>query len=100
MRRFKQLLEDVRNPGPYTGLYPEQPLGTSAEDAGSWRVQCLLMNAEIRYSLYLQLLEDWVSKRNRSRKSLSDLPLPPWYEPPPHFPQNSKLTTPPPGTSP
>ena len=83
MRRFKQLLEDVRNPGPYTDLYPEQPLETSPEDAGKWRVQCLLMNAEIRYSLYLQLLEDWVSKRNRSRKSLSDWPLPPWYVPPP-----------------
>ncbi|KAK1835718.1 hypothetical protein QBC39DRAFT_378426 [Podospora conica] len=78
IRRFKQLLEDVRYPGPYANLYPKQPPGTSPQDAGTWRVQCLLMNAEIRYSLYLQLLEDWASKRNRSAKTLTDWPVPPW----------------------
>ena len=80
MRRFRQLLDDVRNPGRYASLYPDQPLETSPDDAGKWRVQCVLMNAEVRYSLYLKLLEEWAPKRNRSRKT--DWPLPPWYERP------------------
>lgn len=35
------------------------------------------MNAEVRYSFYLQLLDDWIRKHGR-KGAKSDWPLPPW----------------------
>lgn len=36
------------------------------------------MNAEVRYSLYLRLLEDWVVANKGKAARLDNWPLPPW----------------------
>ncbi|KAK9853403.1 hypothetical protein MYU51_006475 [Penicillium brevicompactum] len=49
MRKFKRILEDAKNPGRDADSYPLPPPGVSGqEQEGKWRVQCLLMSAEVR----------------------------------------------------
>ncbi|KAH8705709.1 hypothetical protein BGW36DRAFT_422251 [Talaromyces proteolyticus] len=78
MRKFKRILEDVERPGRHAHKFPRPPPGVSGqENEGKWRVQCLLMSAEVRYSLYLQTLERWIA--SYGLKSPKDKwPLPPW----------------------
>ncbi|KAJ6048035.1 hypothetical protein N7460_004182 [Penicillium canescens] len=51
MRKFKRILEDAERPGRHAHRFPPPPPGVSGqEQEGKWRVQCLLMSAEVRYS--------------------------------------------------
>jgi hypothetical protein len=77
MRKLKVILDDTEKSGANEALYPAPPPGYSGleKDAG-WRAQCLLMSAEIRYPMYLQLLEKWVTAHSTASKD--EWPLPPW----------------------
>ncbi len=78
MRRFSIIINAAAYPGPYASWFPKPPRRLANEDeAARWRVQCLLMNAEVRYGLYLRLLSDWIFKRGKGAPSES-WPLPPW----------------------
>ncbi|KAJ5604818.1 hypothetical protein N7510_009972 [Penicillium lagena] len=61
MRKFKCILDDVEQPSGQTRRFPPLPPGISGQkEEARWRVQCLLMSAEVRYSIYLQILERWI----------------------------------------
>lgn len=79
MQRFSRIIQDAASPGPHADRFPASPrrLKTKKE-AGQWRVQCLLMNAEVRYSLYLRLLEDWLVENKGYTPEHDSWPLPPW----------------------
>lgn len=81
MRKFKRILEDVEHhPGWHADRFPSLPTGVSGPGIeGKWRVQCLLMNAEIRYSMYLGLLEKWITAHEPDAPK-DEWPLPPWYD--------------------
>jgi hypothetical protein len=79
MRKFKGILEDTEQPSLNESFYPAPPAGVSTpEMKASWRVQCLMMSAEVRYSMYLQLLEKWVTTHPGAAGSKDQWPLPPW----------------------
>jgi hypothetical protein len=82
MRKFKRILEDAERPGTHAHRFPPPPPGVSSqEQEGKWRVQCLLMSAEVRYSRYLLMLERWI--RSYGVKAPKDeWPLPPWCDNP------------------
>ncbi|KAJ6000280.1 hypothetical protein N7481_000689 [Penicillium waksmanii] len=78
MRKFKRILEDAERPGRYTHRFPPPPPGVSGqEQEGKWRVQCLLMSAEVRYSRYLQMLARWIGSHG-VKTPKDEWPLPPW----------------------
>ncbi|CAI7566607.1 unnamed protein product [Penicillium manginii] len=78
MRKFKRILEDAEQPGNYTHRFPPPPRGVSGqEQEGKWRVQCLLMSAEVRYSRYLRMLESWIGSHG-VKTPKNEWPLPPW----------------------
>ncbi|KAJ2982792.1 hypothetical protein NQ176_g1142 [Zarea fungicola] len=80
MRKLKQILDYARNPGDDASLFPPPPAGcTSNEQEAQWRVQCLLMSAEMRYPMYLKLLESCMLQPDGgSRRQKSELVIPPW----------------------
>jgi hypothetical protein len=78
MRRFSIIIQAAAFPGPYVDWFPVPPRRLANEDeAARWRVQCLLMNAEVRYGLYLRLLNDWIATKGRGAP-VQVWPLPPW----------------------
>lgn len=78
MQKFKRILEDAARPGRYTHRFPRPPFGVSGQEKeGKWRVQCLLMSAEVRYSMYLQTLERWIASHGL-KAPRDKWPLPPW----------------------
>ncbi|KAJ4294725.1 hypothetical protein N0V88_004959 [Collariella sp. IMI 366227] len=81
MRKFQSLFAYAESPGSrYLARFPLPPSGVDAskeDEAAQWRVQCFLMSAEVRYSFYLQLLQDWVTK-NQPNAAKRNWPLPPW----------------------
>ena len=82
MRKFKRILEDAEQPGNYTHRFPPPPRGVSGqEQEGKWRVQCLLMSAEVRYSRYLQTLGAWIGSYG-IKTPKDEWPLPPWCDNP------------------
>lgn len=77
MRKFKGIFDDTEKAGANEALYPAPPPGDlGLEKNAGWRAQCLLMSAEIRYPMYLQLLEKWVTAHGTASKD--EWPLPPW----------------------
>jgi hypothetical protein len=83
MRRFQRILQDIRNPVFNAEYFPALPKDVDLAAAGDdvqerWRVQAFLMNAEVRYSLYLRLLRDWVVANPEKRRDKDAWPLPPW----------------------
>lgn len=67
MRKFKRILEDAENPGRHADRFPPPPPGVSGqEQEGMWRVQCLLMSAEVRYARYLDMLVRWIELWRKS----------------------------------
>ena len=80
MRRFRLMIQDAQSPGPRADRFPAPPSPLPVEeDAAAWRVQALLMNAEVRYGLYLRLLDEWVAANRAAAANLDNWPLPPWY---------------------
>ncbi len=78
MRRFSHIIQAAAYPGPYANWFPAPPRRLANEDeAARWRVQCLLMGAEVRYALYLRLLSDWIAT-NGHGAPVESRPLPPW----------------------
>ena len=78
MRRFNLIIQAAANPGPYANWFPASPRPLVNEDtAARWRVQCLLMSAEVRYGLYLRLLSDWIAAKGHGAP-VESRPLPPW----------------------
>ncbi|OOQ84106.1 hypothetical protein PEBR_31789 [Penicillium brasilianum] len=78
MRRFKCILEDAEQPSKPTQAFPPPPpriLGQ--KDEAKWNLQCLLMSAEVRYSMYLRILARWITSRD-FQSSRDEWPLPPW----------------------
>ncbi|KAK3196513.1 hypothetical protein K4F52_000395 [Lecanicillium sp. MT-2017a] len=71
IQKFRLILDDTANPpSNLAAKYPELPRTFHGDDdTAQWRVQCLLMNAEVRYAQYLRLLD---------RRATSSKPLPPW----------------------
>ncbi len=79
MRRFRLIIQDAESPGAHADRFPDPPRALPAEDeAARWRVQALLMNAEVRYALYLRLLEEWVVANKEAAENPDNWPLPPW----------------------
>ena len=80
MRIFKRIIDDARAPGENAERYPKAPDGVSSEqDLAQWRVQSLLMSAEVRYSMYLTVLYKWCAEPgNHFEKDIGNWPLPPW----------------------
>ncbi len=75
MKKFSLIIKDAENPELHTSRYPAAPAtATKPRDVKMWKVQCLLMAAEFRYSMYLDLLE----KKYAQAVSKQDWPLPPW----------------------
>jgi len=82
MRRFKRITLDAASPGPHADRFPAPPRPLSNErELKRWRVQCLLMSAEVRYPLYLRLLENWVVNNKDKAADRDNWPLPPWQVP-------------------
>ncbi|GAB1317002.1 hypothetical protein MFIFM68171_07212 [Madurella fahalii] len=80
LQMFRKLFNYVESPGPYASKFPLPPSGVDASDpdeGSRWRIQCFLMNAEVRYSFYLRLLRDWI-EANGLLAGKKDWPLPPW----------------------
>ncbi|ATY65423.1 hypothetical protein A9K55_001594 [Cordyceps militaris] len=80
MRKLKSILDYARYPGRDASRFPPLPAGCSGEDqAAQWRVQCILMSAEMRYPMYLKLLEAHMlqSEKNGRRQGL-EMVVPPW----------------------
>ncbi|KAJ4147136.1 hypothetical protein LMH87_001683 [Akanthomyces muscarius] len=80
MRKLKGIVHYARYPGRDASLFPAPPAGCNGEEqAAQWRLQSILMNAEVRYPMYLKLLESRMlqSRRNRRRQE-PDLVVPPW----------------------
>jgi len=79
MRRFRRIIQDTTTPRRHPNRFPAPPRRLANEDeAGTWRVQCLLLNAEVRYALYLRLLNDWVVANKGKGVTADNWPLPPW----------------------
>lgn len=79
MRKLKGILDDTEQSGEDEAFYPAPPPGhEGSEKRGGWRLQCLLMSAEIRYPMYLRLLESWVTAHGAASKD--EWPLPPWSD--------------------
>ncbi|KAL2153355.1 hypothetical protein VTH82DRAFT_4510 [Thermothelomyces myriococcoides] len=80
--RFRALFDHVESPGHHGPNYPSPPPGneaSSTEAVSQWRVQAFLMNAEVRYSFYLCLLQKWVAEgRVEGDGWANSWPLPPW----------------------
>ncbi|KAK1753320.1 hypothetical protein QBC47DRAFT_462933 [Echria macrotheca] len=74
MRKFRSIIQDAEAPGAYVTRYPDPPKTMTEREAPKWRVQCLLMMAEFRYSMYLHLLESFAA----ANVSKQTWPLPPW----------------------
>src|SRR5690242_15488048 len=75
--RFRALFAHVESPGSLASKYPAPPPGdevSTRRTAKQWRVQAFLMNAEVRYSFYLRLLQDWIHK-NGPGAGKKDWPL-------------------------
>jgi hypothetical protein len=82
MRKFKRILEDAENPGRHADRFPPPPPGVSGqEQEGKWRVQCLLMSAEVRYARYLDMLAGWIAYYGEKAPK-DQWPLPPWCDNP------------------
>jgi hypothetical protein len=82
MQKFKCILESAEQPGGDTKAFPTPPSRIlDQEEEGKWRVQCLLMSAEVRYSMYLQILNKWVTSHGIQTPK-DPWPLPPWYDDP------------------
>ncbi|KAJ5825222.1 hypothetical protein N7474_002360 [Penicillium riverlandense] len=80
MRKFKCILNDVEYPSRHADRFPPPPPGVSGpEEEARWRVQCLLMSAEVRYSMYLQSLERWIASHGLQSPK-DEWPLPPWCD--------------------
>lgn len=80
MSKLRNVLRDVQRPDlAWAACFPPiPPQFSTTEDIVVWRVQCMLMGAEIRYSMYLKVLEKWIL--DHGIKSPKDQwPLPPWY---------------------
>ncbi|OAA74851.1 hypothetical protein LEL_06839 [Akanthomyces lecanii RCEF 1005] len=80
MRKLKGIVHYARYPGRDASLFPAPPAGCNGEEqAAQWRLQSILMNAEVRYPMYLKLLESRMlqSRQNRRRQE-PDLVVPPW----------------------
>ncbi|KXX73709.1 Glycine-rich domain-containing protein 1 [Madurella mycetomatis] len=80
LRKLQSLFDHAESFGPDASKFPLPPPGVDAsdpEEGSRWRTQCLLMNAEVRYSFYLRLLRDWI-EANGQLSSKKDWPLPPW----------------------
>ncbi|KAG7284454.1 hypothetical protein NEMBOFW57_010827 [Staphylotrichum longicolle] len=79
MRRFTTIIQHAISPTLDPNRFPAPPRGLVDQDEGGrWRVQCLLMNAEVRYALYLRLLNDWVIANKSKGATPNNRPLPPW----------------------
>lgn len=79
MRRFTLIIQHAASPTLDPNRFPAPPRGLVDQDEGGrWRVQCLLMNAEVRYGLYLRLLNDWVVANKGKGATHDSRPLPPW----------------------
>jgi len=93
MKRFQCIIDGARSPVQFSDRFPPPPTSaevTSEEELGRWRVQALLMSAEVRYSLYLRFLRDWVNDFPEQRADKSSWPLPPWYVGPPGLAKSLK----------
>jgi len=81
MIKFRRIIQDIKYPKTYTEWFPESPnkiYNQKHELAATWRVQALLMNAEVRYSLYLRFLRDWINQNHEKAADKENWPLPPW----------------------
>lgn len=80
MRKLRGIIDYARLPGRDASLFPRPPAGCDdQEQAAQWRVQCILMSAEVRYPMYLKLLESRVLEaRKRGKRQDIELVLPPW----------------------
>lgn len=80
MGKLMKVLRDFQEPwAVWAKCFPPIPPQFSTdEDATVWRVQCMLMGAEIRYSMYLKVLEKWILDHG-IESSKDEWPLPPWY---------------------
>jgi len=77
MQKFRLIIQDAEEPqtSEYLDRFPPPPATVSRpEDRKRWRVQCLLMMAEFRYSMYLDLLD----KKFAGIVAKEKWPLPPW----------------------
>jgi hypothetical protein len=81
MQKFKCILEDAEHPSSGKHRFPPVPprVILSQEEEAKWRLQCLLMSAEVRYSMYLQILENWISLHGLQSPK-DQWPLPPWCD--------------------
>ncbi|KAK0652707.1 hypothetical protein B0T16DRAFT_490509 [Cercophora newfieldiana] len=81
MQRFQRILDDIKHPQKHADWFPKAPNETVNADhelMEAWRVQCFLMNAEVRYSLYLRFLNGWVVEKDSKVADKENWPLPPW----------------------
>ena len=85
MQKFKRILEDAENPSSGGNhRFPPVPARvflSQEDEEAKWRVQCLLMSAEVRYSMYLQVLEKWISSHG-VQSPKDEWPLLSWYDKP------------------
>lgn len=81
MRKLKDILDFARVPGRDASLFPTPPAECKSwEQAAQWRVQCILMSAEVRYPMYLKLLESRILQAGKKGDQQDvELVLPPWY---------------------
>ena len=79
MKNLRKLLRDVQQPDAESAKwFPALPAGFSTdEEAAVWRVQCMLMAAEIRYGMYLKLLQAQIQIPSIGYNK-DKWPLPPW----------------------
>ncbi|KAK4150448.1 hypothetical protein C8A00DRAFT_36946 [Chaetomidium leptoderma] len=79
LQRFRHLFAHAESPGTYAAVYPALPPGVHVSAQRQWRVQAFLMNAEVRYSFYLRLLQEWIHVlKHNPGAGRKDWPLPPW----------------------
>lgn len=79
MQKFKCILDSAEQPGEHTKAFPTPPPRISDQEEGKWRLQYLLMSAEVRYSMYIQFLNRLITSRG-IQSSKDEWPLPPWYD--------------------
>lgn len=80
MQKLKGIVDYARHPGRDAALFPAPPAGCDGEqEAAQWRLQSILMSAEVRYPMYLKLLEShMIRSRRNSLRQEPDLVVPPW----------------------
>jgi hypothetical protein len=81
MQRFQCILNGIKHPVRDADRFPDPPNGIKSREhelTGIWRVQCFLMSAEVRYSMYLRFLRGWVLNNQERAEDKQGWPLPPW----------------------